>query len=330
MDPSRTSESDRPPDAAGWLAKRDRGFTAAEHAAFRRWLAGDPRREGEVRALESAWNRLDRLRVLMPAGQPECDMLVSPPRIRRRWIRAGSLAAAAAVIFGVSVAAWREAVASRTAPLAFTAQMDGERSILPDGSVAELSRGAAIAARFTPSERRVELVRGEANFIVAKNPHRPFLVSAGGVVVRAVGTVFDVRLGANAVEVIVSEGRVRVARGSDAPLVSAGERLVVPRDRSPIQPVEALSHERVERLLAWSNPQLAFSGQTLAQAIEQFNRYNAAKLVIGDAATARIAIGGRFRAHQEEAFVRLLTVGFGIRAESRGGEIVLSKEPQSR
>ena len=42
--------------------------------------------------------------------------------------------------------------------------------------------------------RIVRLSRGEVNFDVAKDPHRPFVVYAGDGLVWAVGTAFNVRL----------------------------------------------------------------------------------------------------------------------------------------
>src|SRR5204863_5888557 len=82
----------------------------------------------------------------------------------------------------------------------------------PDGSVVELNRGAVVSAHFTASERRMRLVSGEANFKVAKDPQRPFVVEARGVAVRAVGTAFNVRIDAVSVEVLVTEGVVNVAQ----------------------------------------------------------------------------------------------------------------------
>ena len=87
-----------------------------------------------------------------------------------------------------------------------------ERLTLEDGSVVELNHGGKLEIDFSSETRRVRLVRGEANFTVAKNPERPFVVNAGGVDVRAVGTVFNVRLAREAVEVVVSEGRVKLER----------------------------------------------------------------------------------------------------------------------
>ena len=56
----------------------------------------------------------------------------------------------------------------------------------------------------------MQLVRGEAHFVVAADASRPFVVSAGAVSVRAVGTEFVVRYSAREIGVLVTEGRVAV------------------------------------------------------------------------------------------------------------------------
>ena len=116
---------------------------------------------------------------------------------------------------------------------------------LPDGSVALLNTDSAIDTAFTATERRVRIVRGEVFFTVAKDAARPFVVTAGTVAVRAVGTAFNVQRHHGSVEVLVTEGRVRVTDAADGrsllpkreteavepPLLAAGERAVVPTAR---------------------------------------------------------------------------------------------------
>ena len=87
-----------------------------------------------------------------------------------------------------------------------------EQRTLADGSVVELNRGAVVTERFTPDERRVQLVRGEAHFKVAKDLSRPFVVEVAGIAVRAVGTALNVRLDSAAVDILVTEGQVSVAQ----------------------------------------------------------------------------------------------------------------------
>ncbi len=81
---------------------------------------------------------------------------------------------------------------------------------LPDGSRVVLNTETEIAVAYTPAERRLELRRGEAHFIVTKDSARPFVVSVDGVAIRAVGTTFNIRRRGDTADVLVTEGRVRV------------------------------------------------------------------------------------------------------------------------
>jgi transmembrane sensor len=79
-----------------------------------------------------------------------------------------------------------------------------------------------------------------------------------------------------------------------------------------------------EEHLSWRTGWLMFRDQGLADAIAEFNRYNARKIVIQDPAIASLKIEGNFRATNVEAFVRLLESGFPVRAEVRADQILLT------
>jgi transmembrane sensor len=68
------------------------------------------------------------------------------------------------------------------------------RTILPDGSTVVLNAGSKIYYNkdFNGPLREVTLF-GEAFFDVAKNPNRPFIVHAGGINIKVLGTAFNVR-----------------------------------------------------------------------------------------------------------------------------------------
>jgi transmembrane sensor len=213
---------------------------------------------------------------------------------------------------------------------------------LPDGSVAELRDGAEITVEFTDTQRRVVLRRGEVYFRVAKNPARPFVVAAGGVEVRAVGTAFSVDFGQSTVEVLVTEGKVSVATtarksapaGATQPMpeplfVDAGHGLTVLTSARPEQAERRpVSDADLQSRLAWRSPRLEFSGTPLIEAIALINRHNRVQFIIEDPELARTRVSGIFGAVNTAAFVRLLESGFDIQSERRGAdEIVLRHKP---
>jgi transmembrane sensor len=134
--------------------------------------------------------------------------------------------------------------------------------------------------------------------------------------VRAVGTAFDVRLGAEAVNVVVVEGKVAlsrtVAKSTSAPVqappvLRSGERaqltLSAPAAAPKIEPIDAGS---ISAMLTWQNPMTSFTDVPLRDVITRFNRRNPTQLVLEDADLGERRIGGMIALDQVEAFVRLL------------------------
>jgi ferric-dicitrate binding protein FerR (iron transport regulator) len=91
-----------------------------------------------------------------------------------------------------------------------------EKKLLEDGTVVTMPSGAKLGVQFSPQQRKVHLLTKEALFDVAKDPSRPFAVSAGDIVATAVGTRFRVVSG-ECVQVQVVEGTVRVSVRGDRP-----------------------------------------------------------------------------------------------------------------
>jgi len=216
-----------------------------------------------------------------------------------------------------------------------------DRQLLPDGSVVELRAGARVASAFTPALRKVEVLEGEAHFQVEKDPARPFVVSVGGVEVRAVGTAFSVQFGRTSVEVLVTEGRVAVRHSAPAgPSLAAAEPAVAPPvvvdagnlalvaldSATPAPVVSPMPAVTLKARLAWRVPQLQFSGTPLAEVVAQINAHGATRVTLGDESLARIEVSGVLRADNLDTLLELLADSHGIKAEKRGAsEVVLTR-----
>ncbi len=322
-------------DAAHWVLRQDRGLTAAEQDAFSQWLAGRAEHRAAWADHRRGWEELDRLAGLQSSvcAVPDPDLL-APRRgvFFRRCLRFAPLALAAAAALAIGIFLRAPGAGPRAAPIPAPppprpAVAQIEQRALPDGSVVQLNRGSVLAVEFTPTERRVRLVCGEASFTVAKNPARPFIVVAHGVQVKAVGTVFNVRLGSAAVEVLVTEGKVRVDHPDEhsptgmsaaVPLLAAGENAVVPlAPATPVPPIAALSTNQIEERLAWQPRLLDFAEAPLADIAAEFNRHNSVRLTLGEPALEALRLSASFRSDNVEGFVRLMESDFGMIAERR-------------
>jgi transmembrane sensor len=304
-------------EAARWLVRRDRAVASGD--TFENWLARDPRHRAAYLRLELAWRHADRLRGLRPLnGRIDADLLRHEPASRAAW-RYPLWAAAAALLAAATFALWPQ-LQWRS----YTTEVGGyQRVALPDGSTMELNTGTTLRVRLRSDRREVRLLQGEALFRVAHDARRPFDVSAAGKTIRAVGTEFNVWLrGSRRIEVLVTQGRVAVAQGrlgqeltaSSVSMLEAGQQAVAVDGAVAVQAVPPAD---VGRRLAWQEGDLIFQGETLAQAVNQLNRYSRRHLSIQDESLLNLSIGGNFKATDIESFIRALRESFGIEALPR-------------
>ncbi len=321
--------------AADWLARRERGLSVEEQQQFSEWLLADVRHAAAVKEIQEAWRFIGKPRL---TGQADFVMQAVEQRVHRRSRRKRwSLAAAAALAIGVFVL--REGGVSAPIELAGRVEIRPERRILPDGSVVELKTGADISFDFSPEQRGVRLVRGEAHFVVTKDPKRPFVVTAGKVTVRAVGTAFAVRVDPTVVDVLVTEGRVAVqqvapAAPASAPAVDvaptyldAGNRAVVPVAAVAGEPLEvqSVAAGQIESALAWRSMRVEFTATPLTEIVTRLNRQNLMQLSLADPALGDLRISGIFWLDDPRGFARLIEASAGLSAVSSDVQIVLSR-----
>jgi len=286
-----------------------------------------------------SWEELDRLAGLQHSfAFPDPDLVrpvgttVATRRSRLGLAWLGGMAAA--VMLGTGV--WFVARAPEARPMAVTASLAApcERRTLEDGTLIDFNRGAQVEVTYSATARHVRLIRGEANFDVAKDADRPFLVTAGDVTLRAVGTVFNVRLDAHVVEVVVREGQIqmgstapRVKAGAPLPLLDANHRVVIPHTPAAQPMTSLLTPQELETRLAWQPRLLDFNDAPLEQIVATFNRHNIVRVSLKERTLFPVRLSATFRSDNVEGFLRLLESDFGVRAEWRGErEVVLHRK----
>jgi transmembrane sensor len=259
-------------------------------------------------------------------------------RQRRRARRRTGGAVAAGMLLATVGVVWQRPATPPAAPAAAVAPAP-TRQILADGSEVELNGGAAVRVEFGPAVRRVVIERGEAHFDVRSDPSRPFVVVAGEVAVRAVGTAFAVQFAPSGVDVLVTEGRVAVDRAAapavpetvpTAPLafVAAGARVTVaPADLAPAAAapvVTSVTAAEMAARLAWRVPRLDFNDTPLREAVALFNRHGRVRLALAEPALGELRVSGTVRADNVAALLDLLRADYGVISDRRGDrEIVL-------
>jgi transmembrane sensor len=324
-------------EAATWAWRLDANpVSAAEQSAFDSWLRRDPRHRRAYDELSAVWNALDGL-AEAKRDEKIATFSVKSQRFmlhgRGRWWAAA--AALLLVVLGGTM--WLQR-GNESQTLA-TAVGQQRNVTLADGSIVTLNTNTIVETNLRRHVREIYLRKGEAHFQVAHDRSRPFLVHAGDAVVRAVGTQFEVRLmGDSHVDVVVNEGRVEVQStpvlaaaanptGSASPkhslaparvhTLAAGQELSSQSGDYAVIPVSTVE---LSSALAWREGAIVFEGQPLSQAIAEIERYTDARIVISDAQTADMRVGGRFRTGDIQEFFDALQTALpvSVRRASNG------------
>ena len=222
----------------------------------------------------------------------------------------------------------------------------GEQRIetLEDGSVLTINTDSELFVDYSGDNRIIRLTRGEVNFDVSKDPHRPFIVYAGDGLVWAVGTAFNIRLDEGHVDLTVTEGRVKVYSGiapsEPLPILTTEvnsigtSALLVRQNEAFVKAGEALQYsqlivqknevhiEQIHKKLAWQRGALIFKGETLEQAVVEIRRYTDKELRIVDPGIKNKKVGGYYKTDDIDGLLRSMSQSYGIHVAYRDNNII--------
>jgi len=354
--------------ATAWLLKfSDDEVDPKGRQEFLDWLRASPEHVRAYLRVVAFWQDAPHIR-----GQPPVDvaellrlsgaqtnvvpfddpLLLSPgadSRPKRRRIATRLLAWAASVLlFTASLSVWFYLQRG-----VYSTAVGEQRTVnLSDGSTVTINALSKVRIAYSPAERRVQLLKGQALFNVARNSTRPFIVQTDGTLVKAVGTQFDVYKNSAGTIVTVVEGRVVVmppmpvrvdsdneepgtagidgsSGSSGAPasiqhrlhevFVAAGEQAIVTAQAASKSP-----HVDVTAATAWTQGLLIFDHAPLSDVVREFNRQNSRALVLVGQDLPRLEISGTFPASGDERIVRFLMDRFGVKVDEDGREIRIS------
>lgn len=317
--------------AAYFIARRSEGLTASEHNLLQDWLAADRSHERAFASAESAWGQFDD----SADDEVLAAMRAHALAPRRRAPVAWRYAAAAALAVLIAGAVWfltpalrpggpaPQQVATGPGPSVQYVSAHGAVKVfkLPDGSTMTLDADSAAVGRFSADHRSIQLQRGRAFFVVAPDRSRPFAVAAANQQVVAVGTRFDVDLGAQGLTVTLLEGHVTVGPPArKTVMLEPGQQFVLRQGKTSIRTIGP----QAEDAAAWRTGLIKFDDQTLAEAAAVMNRYSNDQIVIRDPAIAAMRVSGQFRAGDTERFARTLSEMHGLRFVRQASRIELA------
>lgn len=292
-------------EAAGWVARFDRGATENDRDAFTQWLASDPAHQP---AYDQALARYRQSGLLRQSDVRRSVSLESEfPRPRQLLARK----AMAAGIAGLLVIGMYQLTTGRLfgPPIQAVLLSSGlaAREIqLDDGSSLTLAPSSEMKVDLSRKERRAELRRGHARLAVSSE-ERPFILSAGNrrIEVSKGEYELDLRSGMGSIEPIQDATKAQSTLDAKAPTPN-----VVKPQAAPAK-------------------QLEFSSTSLRDVAAEANRDSGGPLLEVDPRIADLRVTGLFRAGDRAALARSLAAALDLQlVASESGALIL--EPRKK
>jgi len=293
-------------EAAEWIARLhadDR--TAMDEAQFKTWIAANPDHAMAFEVMDRGWAMLAKM----------------PSRAERRAFHPSRRQLiAASLVGGVAVTASFFALQPAAAQTYETTVGEQKHVSLKDGSNLFLNANTKLTVLLTDTERTVNLIYGRANFDIATDEKRPFVVSVGDRRVVTGGSRFDVGRGDSDVQVVVTRGSASFQSETSSPkktTLNTGDRLLssgslVRTDRPPIAP-----------LVAWQTRTAIFDDTLLSEAVREMNLYSQTKLEIADARTSHLHVSGIYRVGDNVAFAHSIAKFMPVLVSQQRDRVIL-------
>jgi len=304
--------------ALAWLVKVNGDCMAVqEREDFAAWLAAAP---GHAQAFDEArrmWQLLREPAEILGVGgwyrQPAAPAL--PISGLLRWFGFGlarpALAGLCAFAVAVAILVWQSAarIAGTGDGQIYAAAGGAPESVtLADGSVVYLDRHGRVAVHYADGLRYVELQQGRAWFDVARNGV-PFIVKAGAVETRVLGTAFTVEQSKSDVAVTVERGRVQVSRDGEpgALTLTVGQQARVDANLPA-----AATLVDVETAFAWRRGLLVFDRARLDAVAGEIERLGGGSVLLLGRELQAETVSGTFQRQDRAPILEALRSGLGL------------------
>ena len=326
--------------AMGWLIRMRGEDRDRLRSDFEAWLQSSPENRTAYGRAERLLGQSSILKGSERYGEnrPQAPLHTAANASRapgaKRWLMAGALTAAAAMLFvafnagGATLSGpyGNSPMAAWAAEPLVTRHGEIRRFHLDDGSVATLDTDTRLEVAISTEARLVRLVKGRARLQIARDA-RPFRIHAGEGVVTAREASLDIEKASDGtVAVALASGAAEIEPARErwnaaAPLQLVASRPIEYRANDPVLAIEqqAASPGMTDWPSGWAEYRVIRVDQLVAQA----NRYAAIPIVVADPRVARLEVSGRFRISETGSFIDRLSRLLGLQVERRPDSIHL-------
>lgn len=192
---------------------------------------------------------------------------------------------------------------------------------LSDGSIITLNKNTVLnyPTAFKGKTRTVRL-KGEAFFAVAHDTAKPFIVEAGGVSIKVVGTAFNVKNYDSSIQVIVESGIVQVSNAKQLVLLRKGEQVLIKKSNTVFEQSTVkdslYNYYRTNEIICNNTP--------LPSVIATINEAYNTHIVLGSDALKQLQLSTTFKNEDLETVISIIQQTFDLRVTQQGDSTILN------
>lgn len=302
--PDQAPAQARVDQAIDWLVRLRFGSPGPDaQAQFQQWLALHPHNG-------LAWQRVSNLGDELAGLPKDLSRRTLQGSERQGISRRDQLKLGALLVVGSGLGWMAREPLGLPELLADSATATGERRQLQgsDGSRIQLNTASAIDLRFTASQRRLALLRGEVSLDSNSDDKRPFFIDTRIATLRTLDGQLLVRQSDHGLLVAVRRGEVTVMTGATPVRVHSGETLRVQANGSH-QAVTPPSDP-----WGWTQGVLSVRQMPLADFVAELNRYRPGLLRCAPA-VAKLMVSGTYQLADTNQILQLLARSLPVRID---------------
>lgn len=212
--------------------------------------------------------------------------------------------------------------------VAITAKDVTIQDTLPDGSMAFLNRQSSITYQYNSDQKvRTVKLRGEGFFEVKHEEQKPFVIETDEVLIRDIGTAFNVKAypDQDTIEVFVESGIVQLFTAKDPGIqLNAGETGLYSKRGKVFAKAPAVD----TNVLAYKTKMLSFNATELQSAISTINAVYDSKIRLGNNELGTCRLTVNFINEDLNHLVDIIAETLTLTIERKDGEIILNGKCQ--
>lgn len=195
---------------------------------------------------------------------------------------------------------------------------------LPDGTRVALNKQTELSVTYHSKKKKGRIkLKGEANFDIQHDVEKELIVEADEVLIRDIGTSFNVKAypESNTIEVSVQTGEVQFYTQQDKGIfIQAGNKGIYDK-----QTKKFIKQEADTNVIAYTTRQFVFEESDLEQVIEELNAIYERKIKIGESIkTCRVTVS--FYNEDIETIAEILAETLNLRITATPTDIMLEGE----